>query len=97
MNRNPEYVSFNKAIGLISDGKYDEALVILQSKVKESKVIAETLNILNSDKLLSKNPDRLAVILTYTWGANVIKNQTTDVSTLSYKNARSESVKRAEK
>jgi hypothetical protein len=97
MNRDPKYASFNKAISLISDGKYSEALTLLQSKSKESKTIADIIKQLNTDKALSTHPDRLAVVLSYTYGAKDVKNKKTDISSNDYKNAHSQAVQNAEK
>ncbi len=97
MNRKSEFKTFNDAIELISDQKYAEAYAKLQAYSKNSSVVRGIFSALDGkDKDLATHPERLQVLLTYTYGAKDVKNATS-VDKKAYAQAHSESVKREEK
>jgi hypothetical protein len=97
MNRKPEFKTFNDAIELISDQKYADAYAKLQAYSKNSSVVRGIFSALDGkDKDLATHPERLQVLLTYTYGAKDVKNATS-VDKKSYAQAHSESVKKEER
>jgi len=89
-----EFKTFNLAISDISDKNYASALTKLEAYKSKSKVVKDILNELNNDGKLTEQPERLAVLLTYTYGGEKSKNlsDTVDVKSKDYTSMRKSSL-----